>query len=94
MSMWQKLAGMLGVRDDQVEDALQNERGAKRHLSRRGFLMGTVALATSEILPVPKVYSLPSVVTRSGLVLSPWLAAAVMCSPMYVLLSTALGRAK
>lgn len=61
MSMWQKLASMLGVRDDQVEDALKNERGAQNHLSRRGFLLGTVALATSEILPVQRTFGFPAI---------------------------------
>lgn len=59
MSMWQKLATMLGIREDQVEDALQNERGAQKALSRRGFLMGTVAFTASEILPMPKTFALP-----------------------------------
>lgn len=46
MSALGKLARMLGIRDDQAEDALHNERAARLALSRRSFVGVGAALAT------------------------------------------------
>jgi hypothetical protein len=44
----ERLARFLGVKDDHVEDALADERSARRVMSRRGLLTGTVALTASK----------------------------------------------
>lgn len=51
MSMWRKLAALLGVRDDQVDDALVDEDRCKRQLSRRGLLLAGAAVAGGALVP-------------------------------------------
>lgn len=103
MSMWQKLAGILGVRDDQVEDALKSEKRAKLQLNRRGFLQAAGALAVQQIVPplplpaVPestilvgdRVYTFPG----AGELTPPWswgVIGASMVLPMYVMMKYAI----
>lgn len=51
MSLWNKLASMLGVRTDQVDDALSDERRARVQMTRRGFLAAGAAVAAASMLP-------------------------------------------
>jgi hypothetical protein len=45
------LGRLLGVRDDQIEDALASERLVKRTLSRRGLFQGVTAAVVAAALP-------------------------------------------
>ena len=58
MPILERLAKMLGVRDDQVEDALANEQRAKQAimLSRRGFFAAGLTMAAVPLVP-NKAYS-------------------------------------
>lgn len=61
MSMFQKLATLLGVREDQVDDALKDARRAHRQLSRRGLLAAGAAIVGGQLLPAGgRVWSLPA----------------------------------
>lgn len=48
-TIWQRFAKMLGIREDQAEDALKSERAAKLMLSRRAFfgVSGALAVGTA-----------------------------------------------
>lgn len=59
VSMWQKLAALLGVRDDQVDDALVDEQRCQRQLTRRGLLLASAAAVGGALLP-KRAWSLPS----------------------------------
>lgn len=54
--IWPTLARLLGIREDQVPDALVSERCARQTLSRRGLLVGAV---TGSMLATGKGWSLP-----------------------------------
>jgi hypothetical protein len=58
VTILQKLARMLGVRDDQVEDALQSTPRAREavQLSRRGFFAAGAVMAATPLVP-EKAYS-------------------------------------
>lgn len=58
MSIWSKLASLLGVRDDQVDDALADGRRAQMQLDRRGFLLAGAALAAGALAP-KALWSIP-----------------------------------
>ncbi len=51
--MWDRLARMLGVREDQAEDALKDETRAREavQLSRRGFFAAGAVMAATPLLP-------------------------------------------
>lgn len=53
MSIRETLARMLGVRDDQTEDALADERRAREavKLSRRGFFAAGAVMAAAPLVP-------------------------------------------
>lgn len=53
MSIRETLASMLGVRDDQTEDALADERRAREavKLSRRGFFAAGAVMAAAPLVP-------------------------------------------
>lgn len=53
MSFLDKLAKMVGVRGDQVEDALQDEERARQAvmLSRRGFFAAGATMAAAPLVP-------------------------------------------
>lgn len=69
------LAGILSVREDQVDDALQSERLVKRTLSRRGMFQAVGVAAAAAALPtglvlgeIPRaVYERPMLVLRGTL---------------------------
>ncbi len=65
------LARLLGIRQDQTEDALKSERAARATLNRRGFLLAgasaSAALATGAIWSLPAVEAVaPAVVVARG----------------------------
>lgn len=63
MSMLQKLSRILGVREDQVDDALKSEQRAQRQLTRRGLLTAGAAIVAGQLLPAAgRVWSLPEAV--------------------------------
>lgn len=63
--MLHKLARMLGVRIDQVEDALADEQRCKKQLTRRGLLAAGAALVGGSLLPA-KTYSFGSPYPYAG----------------------------
>ena len=54
-TIWQRLSGMLGIREDQAEDALHSERAANLVLSRRSFfgVSGALIAGTAFAFPTP-----------------------------------------
>lgn len=58
MTMWKRLAKMIGVRSDQVEDALHDEQRARRQMDRRGFIAAASTVAAAPLLP-KRIYSIP-----------------------------------
>lgn len=58
MKILDQLARMIGVRDDQVEDALQDEGRARQavQMSRRGFFAAGATMAAAPLVP-KRVYS-------------------------------------
>jgi len=62
MTIWSTLASLLGVRDDQVDDALASEQCARHTLSRRGLLLGAASVAP--MLATSRTWSLPAMSRR------------------------------
>jgi hypothetical protein len=70
MNVFAQLARMIGIREDQVDDAITSERAARATLSRRGLLaLGAsagAALVTGTTFSIPE----PRMLVLSGQVVS------------------------